>query len=383
MGEVDNMNPTSLIAPSSPAGFPAPYWFLATFKVIGFVLHLTMMNIWFAGPIIALIMYYFGPNPRHLSSRIMKSLPIIIAYGVNFGIVPLLFIQVAYHKVFYPSTILMAWAWFSIIIMLTLAYYGAYIYATALKKNESELRGYRKAAGWVSAILFIIIGFIFTNEFSLMTNLSVWPNLWRATGFNGAVTGMALNTGDASLWSRWLMIFGLAITTTAAYMGVDTGLFVRKEANEYRRWASEFPVKLYTLGAIWFGAAGAWYVFVTWADDVKTLMLSGPYLILTILTALSMALPWAILLYAGIKKEISQTLGISLIVTQVLVLALNGISRQIVQNAELAHYFDVTAEKVNIQWSPMIVFLVLFVLGAALIIWMIRQAILSAGKSAA
>ena len=376
------MNPTSLIAPSSPAGFPAPYWFLVTFKVIGFILHLAMMNIWFAGPIIALIMYYCGPNPRRLSGRLMKSLPIIIAYGINFGIVPLLFIQVAYHKVFYPSTILMAWAWFSVIIMLTFAYYGAYIYATALKKDENSIKGYKKAAGWISALLFIIIGFIFTNEFSLMTNLSTWPNLWRATNFNGAVTGLALNTGDASLWSRWLMIFGLAITTTAAYLGIDTGLFARKEAAEYRRWASEFPVKLYTVGAIWFGLAGSWYAFATWADDVKKLMFSGPNLILTVMTAISLAFPWAILLYAALKKEITKTLGIMLIIAQVVVLAFNGISRQIVQNAEIAHYFDVTAEKVNIQWSPMILFLVLFVLGALLIIWMIRQAALSAEKNA-
>jgi hypothetical protein len=381
MGREGNMHPSSLIAPSSPLGFPAPYWFLVVFKVIGFVLHMTMMNLWFAGPILALVMYYCGHNARHLSSRLMKAMPIIIAYGINFGIVPLLFVQVAYHKVFYPSSILMAWAWFSIIIMLTFAYYGAYIYATALKKSEDSIAIYKKAAGWISAALFIIIGFIFTNEFSLMTNLSTWPALYRSTDFNGAVTGLALNTGDSTLWARWLMIFGLAITTTAAYLGIDTGLFARKENNEYRRWASEFPVKLYTAGVIWYGLAASWYIFGTWADDVKTLMLSGPFLVLTILTALSMALPGLLLLIGAIKKEISKAFGILLIITQVVVLSLNGISRQIVQNAELARYFDLTADKVHIQWSPMILFLILFVLGALLIIWMIRQAILSSENS--
>lgn len=376
------MDPRSLIAPSSPAGFPAPFWFLVTFKVIGFILHMAMMNIWFSGPVIALVMYYCGKNSRHLSSRVMKAMPIIIAYGINFGIVPLLFIQVAYHKVFYPSSILMAWPWISIIAMLTLAYYGAYIYATALKKNEDNMNSYKRAAGWVSAIFFIIIGFIFTNEFSLMTNLSAWPNLWRGTDISGAVSGLALNTGDPTLWSRWLMIFGLAITTTAAYMGVDTGLFSRKENIDYRRWASEFPIKLYTIGIIWYGLAAAWYIFGTWADDVKMLMLSGPMLILTILTAVSLALPWLMLLIGAVRKEISKALGILIIIAQVVVISLNGISRQIVQNAELARYFDITAEKVQIQWSPMLLFLILFVLGTILIIWMIRQAVIAGEKQA-
>ena len=37
-----------------------------------------------------------------------QDMPVIVAVGINLGIVPLLFIQVAYYKFFYPATILMA-----------------------------------------------------------------------------------------------------------------------------------------------------------------------------------------------------------------------------------------------------------------------------------
>ena len=45
-------------------------------------------------------------------------MPVIVAVGVNLGVVPLLFVQLAYHRVFYPATILMAWFWLGIIVLL-------------------------------------------------------------------------------------------------------------------------------------------------------------------------------------------------------------------------------------------------------------------------
>lgn len=377
-----SMNPVNLTAPSSPFGFPAPYWFLVTLKVLGFVLHTCLMNIWYAGPVVALILWYRGGFSRHLTNRLMKEMPIVVAYGINFGIVPLLFVQVAYNKVFYPSSILMAWPWLSIIALLTVAYYGIYIYATGLKKGEQSLTPWRRAAGWLSAVFFIIIGFIFANEFSLLTNLDNWRRIWLSGNFAGAVYGLAMNTGDPTLWPRWLMMFGLALTTTSAFMAVDTGLLASKESSDYKKWAAGFIYKPYSIGIIWYALAASWYVFGTWQTDIKTLMLSGPTAILTILTAVSLGLPWLLLIIAR-KRGIGRGLAIAIGLAQFGVISLNAISRQVVQNAELGRYFDITNEVVRIQWSPMILFLVAFVAGIALSIWMIRQAAKASQNAAA
>ena len=228
------MTPDALVAPSNFLGFPAPFWFLILFKVLGFSLHAAFMNIWYAGPLVALILWFRGGHPRTFTGRLMKEMPIAVAYGINLGIVPLLFVQVAYYKAFYPSTILMAWPWFSIIILLTFAYYGIYIYASGLKhKTGSDPAPWRRVSGWVAAIFFIVIGFIFANEFSLFTNLHNWKAIWQAGNIAGAVSGLALNLSDPTLWPRWLMMFGLAITTTAAFMALDTGLFASRESDEY------------------------------------------------------------------------------------------------------------------------------------------------------
>jgi hypothetical protein len=308
-------------------------------------------------------------------------MPIIVAYGINFGIIPLLFVQVAYYKVFYPSSILMAWPWLAIIPLLTCAYYGIYIYSTALKNDERLMTPLKRATGWIAAIFFIIIGFIFSNEFSLMTNLAGWPMIWYHHNVAGAVTGTGLNLGDPTFWPRWLMMFGLAITTTSAFFGVDTGLFAGKESDDYKHWAAGFAYKPYFLGIIWYAVCAAWYIFGAWQSDIKDLMLSGPNMILTILTAASLWLPLILLIYSASKHKITKLFGIIIGLSQVIVLALNAISRQVVQNAELKRYLDITSETVKIQWSPMILFLVLFVAGALLVIWMIHQAVTSGDVS--
>ncbi|MFQ5693012.1 MAG: hypothetical protein ACE5IM_08225, partial [Nitrospinota bacterium] len=67
---------------------------------------------------------------------------------------------------------------------------------------------------------------------------------------------------------------------------------------------------------------------------------------------------------------------------QFLVLGLNAASRQVVQNAKLAAFLNLTAEPVNTQWSPLILFLILLAAGAAVVVWMIRK-VLTASPQAA
>lgn len=370
------MDPRALIGPPSPLGYPAPYWFLALFKVLGFILHMVPMNLWFAGTILAVLLRgRGGEDARRLSNRLMGQMPVIVALGINFGIVPLLFTQVAYYRAFYPATILMAWPWFAIVVLLTFAYYGLYLYASGLKEGGRGMTRLRKASGWASALLFIAISFLFANGFSLMTNLKAWPKLWEATSVAGAPMGLGLNVADASLWPRWLMMFGLAVTTTAAYVAVDAGLFAVRESEAYKRWAGGFAWKLYAAGLLWFALAGSWYVFGTWQEDIRQAMFSGPRAPLTVLTALGPGLVLALLglQRRGVKPKLALTAGLA----QVAVLALNAASRQVVQNLELRPFLDVTREAVNVQWSPLVIFLALFVAGLVVIGWMVGKVAVS------
>jgi len=310
------MDPTELIGPPSPLGYPAPYWFLVTFKVLGFTLHMGPMHLWFAGILVAMILARWGSLEAH-------------RWSVRLN-----------------------------------------IYVTGLK-DSIELTRFKRAAGWVSAILFIVVGFLFSNGFTLMTNLRVWPTLWQNTSVAGAPLGIALNTSDPTLLPRWLMMFGLALTTVAAYTVFDAGVFAARESVQYRAWAAGFALKLSTIGLIWFAVMGSWYAFGTWPADAREQMFSMPLMILTGLTALGPGLPWLLILLQ--RRQITRTLATLTGLAQFGVLGLNAVSRQIVQNIELSKFLDVTAEPVNLQLSPLIVFLVLFVAGLGVVAWMIEK----------
>jgi hypothetical protein len=362
---------TWFLGPESPLGYPAPYWFILALKVLGFSLHMIPMGLWYAGLLTMLILRWRGgEHGRRLSARVLNALPIAIALGINLGIVPLLFTQVAYHRVFYPATILMAWPWFAVILLLMVAYYGVYYYVVGLRKGS--LNRARTAVGWAASVMFVAIGFIFANAFSLMTRVGSWPGLWEATSIAGAPLGIALNTADSTMWPRWLMMFGLALTTTAAYAYFDAGAFAGSESEGYRKWAGRCAFVLYTLGLGWFAAAGTLYIFGTLPAQARESLMSGPGLALTGVTALAPGSSWLLLLLWRGAPSRGRAAAVAL--TQFAVLALNAVSRQALQNIELAPFLDPAATPVHIQWSPLLLFLALFVGGLALVGWMVAQA---------
>jgi hypothetical protein len=342
-----------LIDQTALGGMPAPVWFIELFKWLGFTLHIVPMNLWYGGTITAMLLYALGgEHARRFSSRLMAQMPVIIAMGVNFGIVPLLFIQVGFGQVFYPAAILMAWFWFAVIVLLIPAYYGVYLYAYGQAAQGDAMPRWKRAAGWLAAVLFIAIGFIFANAMSLMENLKDWPRLWP----------------------RWLLMFGLALTTTAAWTAFDSGWFATHESPVYHEWTKRFAWRLYLLGTAWFAVAGSWYSFGTWTAEAKQTMFQSPWAVLTVLTTVAPAAVLALLWLARQQEGAVSRRRASLIgLAQFAVLGLNAASRQLVQLVEMSPYFDVAKQPVETQWSPLLIFLVAFVLGLGVIAWMIHQ----------
>ncbi len=360
----------------------APVWFvyfIQFFKALGFTLHAVFMNLWYAGLVLAVVLYFFGPRPaRRWAVRMGRQMPVIVALGVNLGIVPLLFVQLGYGSVFYSATILTAWFWLAIIGLLIPAYYGVYAYAGGLGR-ERPLGLVRGAAGWLAAGLFLVIGFLFANGLSLMDHVPRWFELWKNHQVAGAALGTALNVADPTLWPRWLLMFGLALGTTAVWMVVDAawlrgrGREEQEENEDYRQWAGGFALKLYTVGAVWAAAAGTWYVFGTWSGELFRAMFRWPVVVLTVLTAVSPGLVWLVLLL-GRWQGTSRLIVVTAALGQIVVLALNAVSRQVVQNLNLLGCLDLAREPGPVEFGPLAMFLVTFVIGLGVVVWMVAQA---------
>jgi hypothetical protein len=216
-----------------------------------------------------------------------------------------------------------------------------------------------------------------------MAHVQNWKDLWNAHQTAGAATGTALNLGDVSLWPRWLLMFGLAQTTTAVWVLVDLAVFFKKADENYKKWVWAFSKKLYTHGMIWAAIAGAWYVFGTWPKEVHDVMFGGPTMVLTVLTGLATGLPWLLIFSEKMwTKKLPLVIGIFL--AQVGVMALNGVSRQIVQNISIDHgvknvtasnYGGILQQATETQWGAMTLFLVVFVIGVGVLAWMIGRVV--------
>jgi hypothetical protein len=370
------MDAAILVNQASSGGIPAPFWFVEFFKVLGFTLHMAPMHLWYAGLLVALCLHLRGnQHARRSAARLLQQMPVIVAVGVNLGIVPLLFVQLAYFRVFYPATILMAWFWLAIVGLLIPAYYGVYAYAGQFREGTDGTAGWRVAAGWCAAILFVAVGFLFANGWSLMEHVGRWGDLWTAHSIAGAATGTALNVGDATLWPRWLLMFGLALGTTSVWLLVDVFWLNGEAADEaYRRWAMGFAKKLSTFGMVWAAAAGTWYVFGTWSSDLRAAMFGWPLLPLTVATAIAPGLPWVLMMTAD-RLGAGRGIVAAIALCQFGVLGINATSRQVVQNVNLKPFLDVSMQPLDVQWSPLVVFLAVFVMGLALVGWMIGQII--------
>lgn len=365
------MDPQSLLAPPTPEGLPAPLWFLTFFKVVGFVLHLGPMHLWYAGLPVAAVLLFRGPDHgRRLARRLLGVLPFAVALGVNFGIVPLLFVQVSHYRVYYPAGILMAWPWFLVIPLLTIAYYAIYYAAVQARREELDRRG--RGAVVLAAALMVLIGFLFTNNFSLMTHVHGWSGIFERTQIAGAVTGLALNTADPTLVPRWLLMFGLALMTVGAFVAVDTHLLAGSESEEYRAWARATAVRLYALGLVVFGLMGAWYVFGALPAPLRPSTQAPGWLALHAAAALAPGI--GLLAMVAQARGQSPKLAWSALAAHYLVLALNAVARQVQQTREVADYGILGADPVRTQWSTLPLFLVCFVVALGMVGWMLRRA---------
>jgi len=103
---------------------------------------------------------------------------------------------------------------------------------------------------------------------------------------------------------------------------------------------------------------------------------------LTGLTAVIPGVVWLAILLK-FRGEVSRSWAIVIGLLQFVLVALNAVSRQMVQNIEIGVYYDVAAERVNTQWSPLILFLLLFVGAVGVIIWLLRKAVLEARQARA
>jgi hypothetical protein len=185
-----------VLADPDPVGLPAEVWLLKVLLIFTFVLHLFFMNAVLGGGAVWLWANWRARRAarrgahasahgdyRLLASGIGRLLPVATAFAITTGVAPLLFTQLLYGQLFYTSSVLMAWPWFAIVLLLLAGYYANYGIGFSRPATGRAL-----VLGLASFVLFVAIGFLFTNNMTLMLRPEQHAPLYFASD-----AGMHLN----------------------------------------------------------------------------------------------------------------------------------------------------------------------------------------------
>jgi hypothetical protein len=115
-----------VIPVANPLPLPAPPGLLWALLQAVFLLHLVAMNVVLGGSLLTLH-WRFSRRSEGAAHRaallglFAKALPAAVAAAVTLGVAVLLFVQVLYGRLFFTSSILMAWLWLAVVPLVILA----------------------------------------------------------------------------------------------------------------------------------------------------------------------------------------------------------------------------------------------------------------------
>lgn len=359
-----------IIPEPDPIPLPAPYWLLKFLLVLTFILHIIAMNFALGGGFIAGITDLLGRKRNsqfhiNLSSSFSKMLPIATAFTITLGIAPLLFLQVLYGQYFYTSSIILAWPWLSVILLLLIGYYGYYIY----QFNFEKLKGIRAWIVLGSAILFAVIGLIYTNNLVLMLTPEKWAQKYFANPH-----GTNLNFDDPTVVPRYLH-FLVASFAVAGLLVLIYGLVKLNKDEKYGRWAIRYGGLWFVIATVVQYAVGIWFLLALRREFMLIFM--GENLFATIIfgTSVFLSLVSLILILLSLNAQNPRPTAISGIALIFLTIAGMSIMRDILRDAYLKDYFNPGQFDVQPQISVLVVFSVVFIAGLMTVGYMLNKVI--------
>jgi hypothetical protein len=354
----------ALVPISDPNPLPAPYWVFKLLLDLTFFLHILAMNLLLGGGILALFSKWKSKHNEHaqwLFAEINRMLPSILPATITLGVAPLLFVQVLYGQFFYASSILMAWPWFLVLVLLTAAYYCFY-YASFRKGRDLS-----KAAWAVSiGILFVIaIGFIYSNNMTL----ALTPGSWRMKYF-GNPAGWNLNLDESTLIPRFLHFLAAAIAVGGLFIAVR-GLLKIKTEGEYAGYKIRFGARAFMYATMAQVIIGIW--FLGSLPSVHRLMFMGNNILASVILTLAVLLAiGTIILISGAAKTENPRSGLYAgTALTILVIGLMVISRDMLRDSYLSPYLH--SMTTQTQWEVFPLFLVIFLAGLAVWFLMMKR----------
>jgi hypothetical protein len=348
------MDPAQFIP--TPDTIPAPWFFFQFLLILTFFCHLLFMNAMLGSAVIALVREMrTKPADPAPCQDIASKLPYAIAFAVNFGVAPLLFLQVLYGHFIYTSSILMGAYWLSIIGLLILAYYSAYLYKMAIDLPRAT----RRRSLTTSLALLLAIAFLFVNNITLMQTPQAWSAYFQRPD------GTILNLVDPTLLSRYLHFVVASVATGGLSLAI-LAFFQQKKGEPDAAKRLSAGMKWFTYATVVEIGTGIPFLF-SLPKHVHQMFVGGAAMHTGLFLAALIAAFCS--LYYGAKERVWPT-AIAMGATVLFMVLVRDLARQ----AYLSPYFHPADLLVVPQWSPMFLFVAILVIGIAVVIYMLRLA---------
>ena len=327
---------------------PVHWLWFELLLIVTFFIHMVLMNFLLGGTLLTLWDSIRGKP----GGRPSGALPTLVALTVNFGVPPLLFVQVLYGHFFYTSSVMLAVPWILVIPILILAYYAAYIYV----RKEGSAPVLSRGALIISGLFLLYIAFVFVNN----NTLALQPDRWGI--YLEDPSGRNLNLGDPTIWPRFLH-FVLAALAIGA---LGRALWHHFSKNDIEEKAVEIKRNLKIFGWITIiqFAIGTWFWLSMPREVWKTFM--GGSMFATIM----MAAGWIgalLILHSAFTGRVRTSMLLGGIQLLLMVLI-----RDLARAAYLYQVFRPSGLENVKEFSPLAVFLLVFVIGLVALYYMIN-----------
>lgn len=333
----------------SPDKIPVNWLWFQILLLVTFLIHVILMNFILGGSLLTLWDLYRGKNIR----KDAHSIPTLIALTINFGVPPLLFVQVLYGHLFYTSSLIIAVPWILVIPVLILAYYGAYIFIYRYEKNPVLA----KVSLTASTLFLLAVAFVYVNNITLSMTPERFIKYFEDPG------GWNLNLSEPTLIPRYLHILVAAV----AIAGLGRAVYYYFSKNiepEIKNDGVNNGLKIFGYATMIQVLTGILFWF-TLPREIGRLLIGGN-ITFTLLLAVGVVLAISLIMFAVRRKSILTFISIlPLLIVMILI-------RDFVRRSYLADNFRPQELENTGQPGSLILFLIVFVVGLAILAYMIH-----------
>jgi len=327
---------------------PVHWLWFQVLLIVTFFIHMILMNFLLGGSLLTAWDLLTGKVEKRASG----SIPTLVALTVNFGVPPLLFVQVLYGHLFYSSSVMLAVPWILVVPILILAYYGAYVFV----KQADRAPVLSKGGLIFTSLALLYIAFIFVNNNTLAIQPDRWGIYFQDPG------GWNLNLGEPTLWSRYLhfLLAALAIGALGRAIAYHYSKIDKKEKeSQIKR-----NLKIFGWITVIQFLIGSWFWFTMPETVWKTFMGGSFFATFMMVTGWLLAL---LILHSSFTGRLKTAMILGGLEVLVMVIV-----RDLARGAYLKELFRPSQLENVGELSPLIAFLLVFVVGLLAIYYMIR-----------